>query len=138
MITIRPHHLLCMQSFRGKGYSPSFVEAMTVIIKELREDPKQKVLLQISFDSICEACPRKEGACKESHSVVAMDQKVIELFHLAEGSIIYEDALAKVYSQFTEVEHEKICRHCSWYKQGYCRKELQEYAEFFKSSASMI
>lgn len=30
---IRPHHMLCLQFFEGKGYSSEFKEAMENIIK---------------------------------------------------------------------------------------------------------
>ncbi|NLP46906.1 MAG: hypothetical protein GX347_07710 [Epulopiscium sp.] len=40
MLHIRPHHLLCMQAYIGKGYSPEFVEKFN---KE-------------TFDYICSEC----------------------------------------------------------------------------------
>ncbi len=30
-VRLRPHHLLCLQNFRGRGYSPEFVQRMTEI-----------------------------------------------------------------------------------------------------------
>ena len=45
MIHLRPHHLLCLQAFRGKGYSESFVKKMTEVHARLRENPKLEIRL---------------------------------------------------------------------------------------------
>lgn len=37
---IRPHHMLCMQFFEGKGYSDGFVASMAAI----KENLKKKIL----------------------------------------------------------------------------------------------
>ena len=34
---IRPHHMLCMQFFEGKGYSDGFVASMAAIKKNLKK-----------------------------------------------------------------------------------------------------
>lgn len=138
MIKLRPHHLLCMQSFRGKGYSPSFVMAMQETIDTLRKEPQTIIDLEANFDSICASCPKKDGPCRENDGVVKMDRKVLERFSLTEGEMAYEKALAQVYTAFTEEDFEYICQSCSWYAQGYCRQELLGFAEFFKLSSSML
>lgn len=40
---IRPHHMLCMQFFEGKGYSDGFVASMAAIKEKLeKEDPQDR------------------------------------------------------------------------------------------------
>lgn len=42
---IRPHHMLCMQFFEGKGYSDGFVASMAAIKEKLeKEDPQVRLL----------------------------------------------------------------------------------------------
>ena len=36
---IRPHHMLCMQFFEGKGYSDGFVASMAAIKEKLEKHP---------------------------------------------------------------------------------------------------
>lgn len=38
LIHLRPHHLLCLQAFRGKGYSEDFVKKMTEVLNKLLEN----------------------------------------------------------------------------------------------------
>ena len=57
MIHLRPHHLLCLQAFRGKGYSESFVKKMTEVHAMLRENPKLEIRLAEGADDLCAACP---------------------------------------------------------------------------------
>jgi hypothetical protein len=57
MITLRPHHLLCIRNFIGKGYSKDFVDNMKSLINTLEENPNQKVLIKSGLDDICKKCP---------------------------------------------------------------------------------
>ena len=36
---LRPHHLLCLQTFVGRGYSEEFVEHMALVKRQLTADP---------------------------------------------------------------------------------------------------
>ncbi len=132
MLLLRPHHLLCFQAFRGKGYSPTFVSAMKNTIKNLQNNPKQLIFLSPTFDNICAFCPRKNDLCKENHSVIQMDKKVMARFSLSKGPIEYETALKKIFLHFSAHDHHFICASCSWYKQGFCHKELLAFAHSFQ------
>ena len=39
---IRPHHMLCMQFFDGKGYSDGFVASMAAIKEKLEKELEYK------------------------------------------------------------------------------------------------
>ena len=41
---LRPHHLLCLQTFVGRGYSEEFVEHMTLVKKQLATDPRTRAM----------------------------------------------------------------------------------------------
>ena len=76
--SIRPHHLLCLQFFEGKGYSNGFVENMTKIHNEmLSKNPY--VELTEGADDICENCPNNEnGICTQEKSVSGNDRRTYE------------------------------------------------------------
>ena len=42
---LRPHHLLCLQTFVGRGYSKEFVEHMTIVKRQLSTDPCTPIIL---------------------------------------------------------------------------------------------
>ena len=53
MIELRPHHILCFQSYIGKGYSSDFTDNMDYIVSKLRENPKEELCLVDGLDHIC-------------------------------------------------------------------------------------
>ena len=55
-IVLRPHHLLCVQGFRGLGYSPQFVATMQRVVATL-QDNAVLVRVEVRADVICQSCP---------------------------------------------------------------------------------
>ena len=61
---LRPHHLLCLQTFVGRGYSEEFVEHMTLVKKQLTTNPRTPITLVCGADDLCAHCPNcVEGQC---------------------------------------------------------------------------
>ena len=56
LIHLRPHHLLCLQAFRGKGYSAAFVKKMTEVHGMLRENPACRIVLTEGADDLVRSC----------------------------------------------------------------------------------
>ena len=133
-VLLRPHHGLCTAFFEGRGYSSGFTAHMERMIGLLRqEDPE--VLLTVSGDCICSACPNlkerkkrdhvtdtelqreeREDGCTSLDKVQSFDRKVLELCGLNAG-----DRLC--FSRFHSLIQEKIlaagrrgevCRNCQW------------------------
>ncbi len=61
MIKIRPHHLLCIHSFVGKGYNDEFIENMSSIVNAIKNSEELDLNVSISFDEICLKCPLKKN-----------------------------------------------------------------------------
>lgn len=59
---LRPHHLLCTQTFTGKGYSADFVENMQAITAFLRRGPDAAIELTFGADCLCAKCPKMSAA----------------------------------------------------------------------------
>ena len=99
MIRLRPHHLLCTQSYEGMGYSPDFIENMNKIT-----------------DSLCASCPhmRGEDLCDSQDNVKTFDRRMIEEFGLEEKEYIYSEITQTIDAQMTENRLRTICRGCSW------------------------
>ena len=118
-IYLRPHHLLCTQTFLGKGYSEEFVKNMTRITNILRTEKSQEIELTFSCDSLCAFCPNrlKSGSgyfCTDDSKVLSYDQNVIQTFHLKEKTYIYADLIQKINSSMTPALLTHICGDCSW------------------------
>jgi hypothetical protein len=53
-VRLRGHHLICLQFFRGEGYSDEFVENLTALLARLATAPAEVVTVA---DDVCAACP---------------------------------------------------------------------------------
>lgn len=61
---LRPHHLLCLQSFVGHGYSEEFVQEMTSVKQQLMLTPDTPIELVHGADMLCRHCPNCiDGRC---------------------------------------------------------------------------
>ena len=114
-IHLRAHHLICLQNFEGKGYSPEFVANLQCIVDNLKSHPDDP-LIQIvdAEDDLCRHCPfYKKGKCTESKFVEQLDQAYRSLFPKNLS-----------YNQLVKITHEKLkisqfkaaCKHCEWFQ----------------------
>ncbi|MBI5231717.1 MAG: DUF1284 domain-containing protein [Coriobacteriales bacterium] len=62
LVRLRGHHLICLQFFRGEGYSEDFVENLTAALSRLENEPATVVE---GADDVCAACPSlsADGLC---------------------------------------------------------------------------
>jgi len=61
-VVIRGHTLLCLQGFRGEGYSPDFIDNMAEIHARLQSNPETQVRVTDTPDHFCAACPNLKGS----------------------------------------------------------------------------
>lgn len=59
---LRGHHLICLQFFRGEGYSAEYVENLAAVVERVAETPARVVT---GPDAVCAACPElgPDGLC---------------------------------------------------------------------------
>ena len=120
---LRPHHLLCTQSYEGKGYSKEFIDNMNKSIELLRYKKGFKVKIQSVLDDLCTSCPNNEGKiCSTENKVRTMDEKVLKYFGLGEDTYVYEDVINLIQEKITVEILEDICGKCEWYKYGMCQR----------------
>lgn len=121
---LRPHHLLCTQSYSGKGYNNAFVENMNQIVAELRENEATPVEIVFSTDDLCAYCPNmlETNLCKEQDKVKDYDQKVIDYFHIEEKIYLYQDITRKIRAEMTPEMLKDICGNCEWYPTSACKR----------------
>lgn len=116
MIELRPHHILCIRFFEGKGYNSEFTEHMRNTIEKLQEKDSQIVLAE-KEDEICKKCPNiSRGTCKSREKVYKYDKAVIKETALSPGTPVEYEKLQRIIQEKildTGKIHD-ICADCSW------------------------
>ncbi len=122
MIYLRPHHILCIQQFKGYGYNKQFVKNMFNILERVN---KEQIVIKVDFDDICKKCPNlTNNICLADSNINELDNKVLMHLNINLDQPIYFDQL-KLYliKNLTEDIFFNICGSCSWYKNGFCKYE---------------
>ena len=117
---LRGHHFICLQFFRGEGYSSGFVDNLTAVIE--RATSKRAVLVDRA-DDVCLACPGlgADGTCSDPNAgeleVRRLDRLAGEIlgvepgFHLSltdARALLAADAIGAGCWRF------EACAGCSW------------------------
>ncbi|WP_297630362.1 DUF1284 domain-containing protein [uncultured Clostridium sp.] len=123
MIELRPHHILCIQNYKGKGYSDEFTYNMEKVIEKLKVEDKVKIIFK--EDDICHKCPNKKekDECITTDKVKEIDKKVIKYFHIEEKIYVYSKLNKEIRININEEMKKDICGCCEWYIKKVCFNE---------------
>lgn len=114
-IQLRPHHLLCIRFWQGKGYSPAFSQKMEQVIAALNR--RVPVTINDGFDDLCSACPNKKGSiCESEEHVQTFDSKVREFCGIKQGDSSEWASLYERVSEKIMAAHrfEEVCGDCAF------------------------
>ncbi|WP_409968780.1 DUF1284 domain-containing protein [Bengtsoniella intestinalis] len=113
---LRPHHGLCLQFFRGEGYSPAFIENMTAMVAALSNNPQIKLVT--GGDSICSTCPNglADGKCTCDDKVLRYDEGVLALCDLSYSQTLsWVDFSQKIHTEILAKHlRQQVCGDCQW------------------------
>lgn len=120
-IRLRPHHLLCMLTYVGKGYSDAFVANYDLIIDRLGGG--EDILLVAGPDDICTPLLGTGGEHCHNESVVLRDRLAMEAVTdvlgrpLAIGDTFRIDAdhLSSMRKAFAAGGVRRACTGCEWH-----------------------
>jgi hypothetical protein len=128
LIHLRPHHLMCIQNYRGHGYSEAFQQRMETILDVLRQRPGSglppipQIRIAEGADDLCAACPHcLEEKC-ESDKPAVFDGLVSERMGLETGCMLNMEDLQN--TEMTLQLLEECCPGCSWL--GLCREIIMD------------
>ncbi len=131
LIRLRGHTLLCLQGFRGEGYSPAFITNMSAIHRTLADNPDSWVQVVASPDVVCGACPHQQvSGCTLKHArseeeMHDQDRVVLEKLGLEVGDRVrWCDILERIRRSVGRDDLTSICGTCRWLPLGYCREGL--------------
>ena len=122
MIKLRPHHLLCLSLFEGKGYDNAFAANMADVLKQLAAEGC--FTLTEGHDAICSACPNltAQADCALGEiAVQKMDRAVAEILKLKEnGQYDYRQVARLLRETVTEEFFQACCGGCRWHHAQAC------------------
>jgi uncharacterized protein len=131
-ITLRGHTLLCLQGFRGEGYSQGFTENLGAIHRDLMLHPERVVEVIDRPDVVCGACPHHavsgcnlRGESFETQ-MQAQDQLVMSRLGLESGARLkWEEILERIRAGVNGSDLGGICGQCRWLPLGYCAEGIE-------------
>lgn len=120
VIRLRPHHLLCMLTFVGKGYTPDFVQNYLRIAKRLTAGEAIEIIE--GPDDLCQPLTHAPDAHCFRESVVVRDQQAANAVRdllqqpISLGTVIVPDAalLTRLRQAFADGSVRKACAGCEW------------------------
>ncbi|MDO5132457.1 MAG: DUF1284 domain-containing protein [Eubacteriales bacterium] len=122
-LRLRPHHLLCLQNFRGSGYSAAFIQKMEETVLRLSSNPSLPVLLVQGCDDLCEACPHNDRGRCTSTKVSVFDARVLQILYGDKDVICGEafslEELLRLLPVMSTGLLDACCGDCRWI--GLCK-----------------
>lgn len=114
-IVLRPHHIVCIQHFVGRGYDDEFTANMIRVVDSLARDTEVTVV--IGTDTLCSACPNNEnGVCSEQERVLNMDRACAKILNVNDGDTVPYGKLVDSITRY--IKHESslpdVCSDCEW------------------------
>ena len=122
-VRLRPHHLLCIQKFIGRGYDENFTRYMAFLAAGLQAAPETPVILVAGADDLCARCPHlTDGGCDAREKVNALDEAVLSLCGLSYGKRAPWAELSRAARErvLDAPAFERVCAACEWF--GLCSK----------------
>ena len=131
-VRLRGHHLLCILGFRGKGYSPEFVENMARVVGRIRLKKDTPIRVRLKADDICRPCPfRRSERCTRKpdaeRRVQAHDAEVMARLGIPAGAVLpWAEVEARIAAHIAAEDLHQICPTCPWLPLGYCIQGVRE------------
>ena len=122
-ITLRAHHLLCVLTYSGKGYSPAFVTNFDSVVRRLQAGEALEIVE--GPDTLCAPLCAEEGDGAHCHgaSVQERDRRALRdltpllVGAIGSGSPLVLDAarVARLRSAFVRDTIRSACADCPWH-----------------------
>ncbi|KAB2708167.1 DUF1284 domain-containing protein [Brucella intermedia] len=119
-IRLRGHHLLCMLTYVGKGYSPAFVENYDAIAGRLSRG--EDILLIDGPDDICAPllcggdchCYEASVRRRDALALKAVGELLGTVLATPSPFTLDAERLAAMRSSFADGALRTACEHCEW------------------------
>jgi len=119
-LRLRGHHFVCLQFYRGQGYSARFVENLARVTERAAHSP---ALLVEGADDVCAACPglSADGTCMDPNAgeveVRRLDRLAWEVLGVQPGALVsLAEARGRLSADAIAVGRWRLeaCSGCMW------------------------
>ncbi|MEW6446477.1 MAG: DUF1284 domain-containing protein [Bacillota bacterium] len=118
MIKLRGHHLICLQFFRGEGYSREFVENLENVIG--RAERGEEIELVEGPDDVCRTCASlHDGRCTSEPAggeakIRPLDSKAADRLGVGIGERVFWREITARVSATPKGWLAAFCEGCRW------------------------
>ena len=116
-VALRPHHLLCLLTYAGKGYTPAFTANFDDIARRLAEG--EAIRIVEGPDDICTPLLDEADAHCHRDSVTQRDARAAESLSQILGQPLSDTTvlpdLATLRAAFSSGEARPACAGCPWF-----------------------
>jgi uncharacterized protein len=115
MTELRPHHVVCLAAFIGRGYSSEFIEALQRL-QALYLIPETRVRIVQAPDAACRACPNltDERCALDDHAIAVLDERVRVALSLANTEYTAGELHRRLADYLTDHNLTELCGECRW------------------------
>ncbi|HEY9855510.1 MAG TPA: DUF1284 domain-containing protein [Stenomitos sp.] len=119
LLPLRAHHLMCVTTYQGKGYSPEFVANMNRVWHALRAGAYSHAKATSVADPLCMACPNlqdqaNDTSCRYHVSISERDRRMLAAMGWQEGEIIeLGSVMDDIHARHAALMNE-VCVGCDW------------------------
>lgn len=112
---LRGHHLICLNFFRGEGYSEDFIKNIYQVLK------KEKIEVAAGPDDVCAKCPYlKNKKCASSEytdeMIVVQDNEALRLLGFKHGEMVDWKMIADRLPGILDEWKAQFCAGCGYKK----------------------
>jgi Uncharacterized conserved protein len=119
-VRLRPHHLLCLLTYVGKGYTAEFVENYDRIAERLSAG--EDILIIDGPDDICEAlmgeaephCLRDSVRLRDSQAAADLSDFLNGEVSIGLGMLLHTARVDEMRKAFAAGLIRKACQGCEW------------------------
>lgn len=110
---LRPHHLICLQFYKGLGYDKDFVRNLDKVVVFWERFP---VIVVEGPDDVCYFCPHLENEkCKLGEEKIKTKDCLAKNFlGIKEETLVEKGWVRERIKEFVKDWLEKSCKDCVW------------------------
>ncbi|MES0882189.1 DUF1284 domain-containing protein [Roseibium sp. SCP14] len=121
-VSIRAHHLLCMLTYLGKGYTPAFVDNYNRVVNRLNAG--ENIALVNGPDEICKPmleepechCFNQSIRDRDDQALADIGQNLGRCLKPGEVFLLTPKELEQLRNKFSRGSLRGACNGCEWYE----------------------
>jgi hypothetical protein len=110
-VRLRPHHLLCVLTYAGRGYTPEFERGFDAVSARLSAGAAIEIVA--GADDICAHHNGNDRHCDDA-SIALRDEHARAAVHLP-GDVLDADTVRALRTAFAAGDIRGACVGCDWY-----------------------